>query len=190
MSAQFDFAQFPTLETERLVLRQITTADTETVLSIFGDPEVVRYMKEAEQPLTRYEEAREIVDWTESIFVRKTGIRWAITLKGNPQLIGTCGFYAWNSKNRHADVGYELARQHWRQGIMFEAMQRVLHFCFVEMDMHRIGADVTAGNQASAQLLLKLGFKQEGTWREREYLFERFVDLWLFGLLRHEWESN
>ena len=39
-------------------------------------------------------------------------------------------------------------------------------------------------------LLRKLGFKQEGVWREREYMFGRFVDLWLFGLLRHEWENT
>lgn len=187
----FEFAQFPTLETERLILREISEDDTEAILSIFGDPEVVQYMREAEQPLTRYEDAREIVDWAGNIFVRKTGIRWAITLKGgDTRLIGTCGFHAWNAQNCHADVGYELSRQHWRQGIVFEAMQRVLRFCFVEVDMHRIGADVTAGNEASARLLLKLGFQKEGTWREHEYMFGHFVDLWLFSLLRHEWENT
>ncbi len=190
MSAVFEFAEFPTLETERLILRQITAEDTEAVLRIFGDPEVVRYMREAEQPLTRYEDAQEIVDWTKEIFAKKTGIRWAITLKGSQQLLGTCGFHAWNAQNRHADVGYELSSQHWRQGIMFEAMRCVTDFCFVKMDMHRIGADVTAGNEASAHLLRKLGFKHEGTWREREYMFGRYIDLWLFGLLRHEWENT
>ena len=72
---------------------------------------------------------------------------------------------------------------------MFEAVQRIVRFCFEDLDMHRLGADVTEGNAASAGLLLKVGFQREGAFREKDYLGGRFRDLWLFGLLRSEYQS-
>jgi ribosomal-protein-alanine N-acetyltransferase len=54
------------------------------------------------------------------------------------------------------------------------------------MNLYRIEADVTVGNLASAALLKKLHFKQEGLWRQRVFARDKFWDLWQFGLLKDE----
>ncbi|MEO0566019.1 MAG: GNAT family protein, partial [Chloroflexota bacterium] len=98
-------------------------------------------------------------------------------------LIGTCGFHLNVPSHRRAEVGYELSAAHWRQGIMSEALGAVLGYCFGTLDVHRVEADVTAGNDASAGLLRRMGFQQEGIWRDRVYGRGKFHDLWQFGLL-------
>jgi RimJ/RimL family protein N-acetyltransferase len=73
---------------------------------------------------------------------------------------------------------------------MTEALRALLRFCFDALELHRVEADVTAGNLASAGLLRSLGFTQEGTWRDRVYGHGRFYDLWQFGLLEHEYRAR
>lgn len=192
MSETYDFARFPTLETQRLILRQVGESDVQRLLRIFSDPVVVRFMTEGDEPLETYDGAYAIYDWMCRVFAAKTGIRWALTLKDDPSgaLIGTAGFHAYKAKNRNAEIGYELAQEYWRRGLMSEAVRRIVRFCFEDLDMHRVAADVTAGNEASAGLLLKLGFQREGAFREKEWLGGQFRDLWLFSLLRREFVAQ
>lgn len=182
----FDFTTFPVLETARLQLRQIVPDDAEAWLAVFNHPEVIHYLIDFKQPTTDLAEVSEIIGWTQDIFAQKTGIRWGITLKPNPTLIGSCGLDQYSPANRRADLGYELHYDYWRRGIMQEAAAAVLRFGFETLNLHRIEANVTLGNEASAGFLRHMGFAQEGTWRDRVYSRGRFHDLWQFSLLEHE----
>lgn len=70
---------------------------------------------------------------------------------------------------------------------MLEAVSAMLRFGFDQMNLHRIEANVTVGNEASASLLCRLGFKLEGTWRDKVYARGQFYDLWQFSLLEDEY---
>ncbi|HSS97979.1 MAG TPA: GNAT family N-acetyltransferase, partial [Terriglobales bacterium] len=74
----FDFSSFPVLTTPRLRLRQLTQADAEGMMTIFGDPEMMLYLK---QPLrdTR-EKAIELIDWLDNIYQKQESVNWGITL--------------------------------------------------------------------------------------------------------------
>ncbi len=179
----FPPSTFPVLKTERLRLRQITSADVDDWLAILSQPDVNRYLVDVDPASVNHMHVLEIIGWTGKIYREGTGIRWAVTLKPSDTLIGTCGFHRYNAAHCRAEVGYELSAAYWRKGIMTEAARAVLDYCFDDLDLHRVEADVTAGNMASADLLKKLGFQQEGTWRDRVYGRGRFYDLWQFGLL-------
>ena len=73
---------------------------------------------------------------------------------------------------------------------MTEAVAEVLRFCFDCLNVHRVEADVTEGNVASAALLRKLGFVLEGLWRERVYSRGAYHGMWQFGLLEQEYYRN
>jgi ribosomal-protein-alanine N-acetyltransferase len=190
MTVQFHFTSFPALETARLSLRALTDEDVPALRAIFGDPDVIRYMADTETPITDEDELRGIVDWSRRIFASRTGLRWGITLRGEAGVIGTCGFHLLDAHNQHAEVGYDLAHAYWRRGIMSEALAAVVGFGFDRLNLHRIAANVTEGNEASVKTLLKAGFQQEGIWRERAYLRGKFYDLLQFGLLRSEFEQR
>lgn len=192
MSLAFDFEEVPLLETERLRLRRILASDLAAWAAIWQCDKVRRYLLE-------FEDAPDdsvvwsIMEWAERIFKQKTGIRWAITLKAKnrkDRMIGSCGFHLYEAHNRRLEIGYELHSAYWRKGIMTEALGEVLRFCFDRLQVHRVEADVTEGNVASAALLRKLGFSLEGFWRERVYARGSYHGMWQFGFLEAEYRQH
>lgn len=182
----FDFAEVPTLETERLRLRRIQAGDLAAWACIWQCDAVRRYLLEFE---TAPDDSQvwSIMEWAERIFKQKSGIRWAITQKRQHRMIGSCGFHLYDAQNRRLEIGYELHKDYWRQGLMSEALAAVLRFCFDCLRAHRVEADVSEGNIASAALLRKLGFVSEGLWRDRVYARGAFHGMWQFALLKQEY---
>ena len=187
--AAFDFADVPDLCTDRLRLRRIVASDLPAWAEIWNSPQVMRYMIDFET-MPDDSEVWSIIEWADRIFRQKTGIRWAVTLKPSDRMIGSCGFHLYDPRHRWLEIGYELHHDFWRQGIMSEAVDALLQFCFDCLAAHRIEANVTVGNEASAGLLKALGFTLEGTWRERVYWRGEFHSLWQFSLLAPEYRAR
>jgi ribosomal-protein-alanine N-acetyltransferase len=189
MAAVFDFETFPTLQTERLILRELTLDDALAVYQLRSDYRVTRYNFGA--PYTHIDQARRLIRNIRADYQRQESLRWGLTLRGGgDRVIGMCGFNYWNRTDRRASIGYDLAYAHWGQGLMTEALRAVLAFGFGPLDLNRIEADCTLENEASAHLLLKLGFQPEGIQREQYFDEGRFWDLRLFALLRREYHSR
>ena len=178
---------FPTLETERLILRQMTLEDADFVFQHFGDPAVSRYLMD-EPPLTEYARAQEIIQF----FCEpeeKTCNRWVMVRKSDHRSIGTCGFHNWDKHYFRAEMGYDLSPSVWGQGYMIEALRAVISSGFEHMRLNRIDALVYIENDRSTQLLRRLGFKQEGVLRDYFYLDGKFYDHYLLALLQREWKA-
>jgi [ribosomal protein S5]-alanine N-acetyltransferase len=178
---------FPTLQTERLILRQLTLEDTDFVYQHFQDPLVSQYLMD-EPPVATTDEAQAIIRF----FLDpegKTQNRWGVVRKTDQALIGTIGFHHWVKDYFRAEIGYDLSPACWGQGYMSEALRVVLQNGFERMGLNRIDALVYPGNLRSAQLLRKFGFKQEGILRDYFCLDGIFYDHYLFALLRREWQD-
>ena len=182
----FDFSYFPVLETGRLRLRKMTNDDADSLIAIFNDEEVNRYLSGG-PPCSNRVEAISTLDWMQSWFDARGGLRWGITLKGEDKVIGTCGFHFLSRENSHCDIGYDLIPLYWRRGYVTEATHALVRWCFENLDLHRIQADCTEGNIGSERVLEKVGFTHEGTWRESCFEHGRFVSLKQYGLLRREY---
>src|SRR4051794_15329287 len=100
--------KFPSLETERLLLREIVAEDAGALFAIHGDAALMRWF--GNDPLADLAGAEKLVSafasWRK---MPNPGTRWGIQLKGEPGLRGTCGLFAWNRAWRKCTLGYELA---------------------------------------------------------------------------------
>lgn len=189
MNLDYDFTTFPTLETPRLLLREIVDTDADAIFLIRGDIEVTRHNTGA--PYTDIKEARDLIKNMAWNYSDLHELRWGIALKNDPAwLIGMCGYNYWIRKDERASLGYDLAYAHWGQGIMTEALRAIIGFGFTRMKLHRVEADVSAENPASARVLEKLGFKFEGRLREQYWDWGEFHDLLLYSLLAREFERG
>lgn len=153
---------FPVLETERLLLRELTDEDAESIFACFSDHDVTRYY--GLEPLERLDQARKLIDFFAQNYVERRGIRWGIERKGGG-IIGTIGFNAWVPKHKRAEIGYEIHPEHWRKGYASEAIAAIVAYGFDALDLMRIGAVVFTENDPSQKLLLKMGFQLEGVLR-------------------------
>ena len=183
MSIEDIFFTFPRLETERLVLRQIRASDANALFAFFSDEEV------SSKRHRSVEESQAFIQQLQKWYQAHENVEWGITRKGDDLLIGTCGFYAFDEGFHRADIGYELLKACWRQGIMSEALTAILTFAFTTMGLHRIEAVVDKGNERSQGILRKLGFVHEGTLRQHQFIGNRFRDEYHFGLLKSEWRA-
>jgi len=177
--------EFPHLQTERLVLQQITPEDTEALFRLFASEEVARYLDFV--ALKQIEEAEEIVAWCKAIWEQGKGIRWGIVGKDGGELMGTCGYHNWARGEFRAEIGYDLMPRFWGQGLMKEALVAMLEYGFAEMDLHRVQAMVAPMNERSQRLLNRLGFVREGILRGWRFYKGKFWDEVCYSLLRHEW---
>lgn len=187
LDLQTAFATFPALETERLVLRAMTLADAEEVFRIMSDPRVMRYF--GREPMKERAEAIRYVQGFATTFEQHTRVRWGITWRENGQFLGTCGFWRLIVEHDRAEIGYELAPEWWGRGIIPEAVAAALGFGFSTLGLHSVEAQIHPANIGSRRVLEKVGFVQEGYFRENYYdpAEGGFTDTAVFSLLKATW---
>lgn len=173
---------FPTLETERLRLREISKDDVKSIFAIFSNESVTRYY--GQETLHRVEQAEAFVDFFANSYKEKRGIRWGIERKEIPGIIGTVGFNAWSPKHKRAEIGYEIHPEHWRKGYTLEAVSKVIQYGFNGLELTRIGAVVFLENEASNTLLTKVGFEKEGVLRNYMYQNGEPHDTYVYSILK------
>lgn len=182
--ARFDFSAFPELITDRLRLRALHTGDAEALATLYAIPDVMRFLNY--DPADSPEKARGLIQWFQQMYDNRENVQWAIVLSETDAFIGMCGTYHWERDNRRVDLGYLLHPDHWGKGFATEAARAITRWCFEALGVHRVQADCTEGNDASARVLMKCGFTHEGTWRESAWEQGRFVNVQQFGVLRRE----
>ncbi|MEP7356308.1 MAG: GNAT family N-acetyltransferase [Anaerolineales bacterium] len=180
-------AVFPVLETDRLVLRQVTADDTEAIFRMLADPAVTRYL--GRQPFSALDQAASRVQAYADEFKARTGLAWAVTQRSDGQFMGLCRYTQFFRFHYRAEIGYLLSRAWWGQGVMPEAVSAALDFGFTRLGLHSVQADIDPANNQSRRLLEKLGFVQEAMFRESFYIphLDRFDDSAVFSLLGSAW---
>ncbi|RKQ34674.1 GNAT family N-acetyltransferase [Oceanobacillus halophilus] len=180
--------KFQKLETERLRLVKVTEKYTEQFYNVLSRDEVIKYY--GMDPLKSIDQALMIIQSFQETFESRRGIRWGIVLKETGDFIGTVGLNNLNFRNKRADIGFELHPAHWRKGITIEAVQEVFRYSFNNLNIYRMGAITFPQNEASIQLLMRLGFKKEGVLRGYLYQNNQSHDAFIFSLLQNEWENK
>ncbi|MBE7150722.1 GNAT family N-acetyltransferase [Bacillus mycoides] len=178
---------FPKLETERLLLRELTLLDAETMFHYFSKESVIRYF--GMDSFENIEQAKTTIQTFRKRNEEGSVFRWGIEKKGTDQLIGTCGFHLINKHHKRAEIGYELDDTYWGQGYATEALQAMLAYGFETLQFIRIAAVVYIENEASRNLLTKVGFQEEGLLRK--YMIQNDVahDTVVYSLLKEDWQK-
>jgi RimJ/RimL family protein N-acetyltransferase len=176
-----------TLRTERLLLRPIRESDAAAMFAMYSDPRVTRYL--AEPPWTSIDRAHERI--AKGVRATSDGlyIRLGLEVTDGGAYIGECTLFNLVEQCRRAEVGYVLARDAWGRGYMHEALTALLDYGFSEMALNRVEADIDPRNEASARILERLGFVQEGLLRERWIVDGEVSDTGFYGLLAREWRA-
>ena len=134
-------------------------------------------------------EAQAAVERALEFLPSRSGLRWSITRPADDWMLGHVGLFNWSEQSARADVGYGLARRHWGQGYMHEALVAVVDYAFGPMGLRRLEADIHPRNVASVRAVERLGFAREGLLRERWQVADEISDSVLMGLLSREWRA-
>ena len=182
------FVLFPELETERLILRQIEDDDVEELYEMLSDPEVAKF--DYFYPVKSKEEAMKFIKRYKDELDENEEITWGIILKETNKLLGTCCLGDFDEGARRSEIGYDITRIEWCKGYATEALEAVVDYGFNFMNLNRIEATVTPGNEASIKVLRKLNFVQEGIVRERDLIKGKLEDGIIMSVLKREYKGK
>lgn len=177
-----------TLDTRDLRLRPSNATDAEGMFAMLSDPESMKYW--CDKPLKDLDAAIEVLNKDLESDAAGNSLCWAITFPGEDKMIGKCILFRFDQANHRAEIGYILNRDYWRRGLMRQALEAVIEFAFDTLKLHRIEADVDTENTGSIAILEKLGFKREGLFRERWFVYDEWQDSVMLGLLKQDWRAR
>lgn len=157
------------LETPRLLLREMCYEDAPGILALDSNPAVLRYVPNRQ--IATLEEARAIIAYIRVQYERNGLGRWAVVRQDTQEFIGWCGVKLVddsevNGRTRYHDIGYRLLPACWGQGFASEAASATLHYALHVLKLPEINATVMQDNVASRRILEKIGLQRQEPFTE------------------------
>jgi ribosomal-protein-serine acetyltransferase len=114
------------------------------------------------------------------------GNEYAFVILVNEKVIGRIGVYKIDSQNKIGEIGYWLAENVQGKGIITRSCQLIIDFCFSDLQLNRIEIKCGTENFKSKTIPEKLNFTKEGVLRQAELLYDQYIDLNLYSLLKSD----
>jgi ribosomal-protein-alanine N-acetyltransferase len=152
------FTPFPVLTTERLTLRQLEMKDEQEIFMLRSDVEGNKYIDRA--LAETIDDARKFIAMINEKIAQDDAMYWAVTLTDTHTFIGTVCLFSFSDEHDSCEIGYELLKKFQGQGLMQEAIKKVIDHCFHIIKVRTLEAVVHKDNEASINLLKKISFNQ------------------------------
>jgi RimJ/RimL family protein N-acetyltransferase len=178
----------PSIETERMLLRPFKLSDANDVQRLAGDRAVADTTLNIPHP---YKDgmAEEWISTHQPKFEAGELLNFAILLRTSSELVGAIALRI-VARFERAELGYWIGRPYWNNGYCTEAGRAVLQHGFCVLKLNRIHASHIKRNPASGRVMQKLGMVREGCAPQHAKRWDRFEDLELYGVLRHQWNTE
>ncbi|APZ47889.1 N-acetyltransferase [Polaribacter reichenbachii] len=169
----FDFKNFPEIKTERLLLREATFKDINSVYELRSSKEINKFV--GTKRVKNLEEAKDFIEVCNNLYQKEKRIFWLIAYQ--TQVIGSIVLHQIDIPKNYAEIGYKLKPEFQQKGLMTEAMQSVLGFGKSKMKLKTIEAFTHKNNLASIALLEKLDFVFQPNRKCKTFDFNRIYKL-------------
>jgi RimJ/RimL family protein N-acetyltransferase len=169
------------LEADDVTLRVPGEDDLDFLTELVNDPEVWPSLM-ASRPKTRTAEREFVESLADSDEVH-------LLICPGEEPAGIIGLNDVNQDWGVAELGYMLAPEAWGNGYATDAARRLVRYGFEDLRLHKIKANAYESNPASRRVLEKVGFEEEGLFRDHAYVRGEYVDVHRYGLLAEEFES-
>ena len=120
-------------------------------------------------------------------FANNNGFQVGIWFQG--KLAGVIGYHKIDWINRVTSIGYWVVASFQGRGLITKACRVLVDYAFNELKLNRVEIRCAVENRKSRAIPERLGFKEEGVIRQAEWLYDHFVDLVVYGMIKSEWEG-
>lgn len=177
------FTPFPELKTGRLLLRKLQRTDADEMFFLRTNEDVLRYI--GREPTKTIAEAEEFINKINKAVDENESILWGIAFLNEPStIIGTICIWNFQTEHYRGEIGYILHPDHWRKGLMKEAINAVVDYGFSILGLHSIEAQLNPENKGSSAVLESTGFTKEGHLKENFYFNGEFRDTAIYSKLK------
>jgi len=177
----------PQLQTQRLVLRELTRKDAPEVRRLAGAREIARMTLLIPHPY----EVGMAEEWIASLrpsYEAGEHVTFAVVLREGGELVGSIGINL-NARDNNGELGFWIGKPYWGRGYCTEAAGAMVRFGFEILGLHRVHSNHFGSNPASGRVMQKIGMVCEGTRREHYKKWGVYEDRVEYGLLAREWRT-
>jgi RimJ/RimL family protein N-acetyltransferase len=156
----------PVLETDRLILRELCVDDAPFMLELLNDPDFLGNI--GDRKVRTLDDARAHIEEKYLAHYARHGFGiYLVARKSDGASIGMCGLVKRDALD-DIDIGYAMLPAYRRRGHALEAARATIEYAFGSLGLHRVVALTWLHNDASSNLLDRLGMKYERTIRLAE----------------------
>ena len=145
------------LETNRLLLRELSINDDENFYKLNLNPNVIKYT--GNSAFENIDEARKFLENYSDYKLNGFG-RWAVIEKESNKFLGWCGL-KYDNNIDETDIGFRFFEEYWNKGFATESAKACLEFGFEKLNQKIIIGRAMSENIASIKVLEKIGLKFE-----------------------------
>ena len=169
------------IETKRLILREYTLDDFESLYEILSDPETMQHYP---APFDE-ERTKGWISWNLDNYGKYGFGLWAVTLKETDELIGDAGITIQNIDGEMLpEIGYHINKAYWRKGLGKEAARAVRDWVFNNTSYDVVYSYMKYTNVGSYRTALSIGMK-----KVKEYADPKNTISYAYAITREEWEG-
>jgi RimJ/RimL family protein N-acetyltransferase len=161
----------------KVTLRPLKPSDAPIIYSHLQHKDVSRWTVSIPHPYKK-KDATTFIQLSQKKRKKKQSYIFAIAI---PELVGIISIDNVDWEDKHAEIGYWLAKPYWQKGIMTEAINQITRIAFNKLKLHRIQANVFESNLPSQRVLEKNGFHREGHLREVIYRYKNWHNILIYG---------
>ncbi|MDT5293131.1 MAG: ribosomal-protein-serine acetyltransferase [Acidobacteriota bacterium] len=136
----------------------------------------------------RVEDAREFIRRNLRQYAEDQGFATLIFFRG--RVAGSIGYNNIDWANRKTDIGYWLGAAAQGRGLMTKSCRVLVEHAFGEFKLNRVEIYCAVENRRSRAVPERLGFTEEGTHRQAEWVHDHFKDLVSYSMLAREWKKR
>jgi RimJ/RimL family protein N-acetyltransferase len=178
------------VETARLRLRRYREADAGSLLELFSDPDVVRYLYT--EPVGPGDVGGSLAKRLGPVTFGHEGdeLKLVAELRDSGEFVGEMSLFHRSDRDRRGEIGYVVGARFAGRGLATEGAVALCGLGFEIVGFHRIEAQCDARNLASARVMERLGMRREAHLRENEFVKGEWTDGLLYAVLAEEWRGR
>lgn len=170
------------LNANRIILREIELNDVDDIHDLHSLPETDEFNTMG-IPANRDVTKKLVMEWIAMVQLEPR-TRYTFKIEVNNVFIGLIGLKNLGIPNyKSGEVWYKLHKDFWGNGYATEAVIRVLEFCFVDLNLHRVEAGCAVENIGSIKVLEKAGMTREGRKRKNLPIRGEWKDNYFYAIL-------
>jgi len=177
------------LKTKRLILRELTLGDLDDIHKLHSLPETDKF-NTLGIPDSIDATKKLVLEWM-AIQEELPRKKYVFCIENSERIfIGLIGLNIGKPTYSNSEVWFKLHPKYWNQGHATEAVNKVFHFGFTDLKLHRIEAGCAVENVASMRVLEKAGMVKEGHRRKLLPIRGEWIDNFEFAILETDYFST
>lgn len=134
------------------------------------------------------ENTKAFIEFCQKQSASNNGFNTGIWFRG--EIVGCIGYHSIDWANKKTSIGYWLGESFQGNGIMTRSCRKLVDYALGELGLNRVEIRCGSGNLKSRAIPEKLGFLNEGLIRQNEWIYDRFIDHYVYGMLKEEWNRS